>query len=81
MGSTPRKHVVPACRSGGATSEWWPYLNAKGEVVGLHSGSFKDPGNVAGDVFSAEGILKALTPQKFPKKNAAVQRESAEGSK
>ena len=58
-----------------------PYLNAKGEVVGLHSGSFKDPGNVAGSVFSAEGILKALNIQKDPKKDAAAQPLSAEWSK
>jgi hypothetical protein len=37
-----------------------PYLNASGEVVGLHTGSFKNPGNVAGAVLLVETIAKAI---------------------
>jgi len=37
-----------------------PYINAKGEVVGLHTGSFKELGSVAGSALSVEVIRWAL---------------------
>ena len=37
-----------------------PYIKGDGEVVGLHTGSFKDPGNVAGAVLPVEIIRKAI---------------------
>jgi hypothetical protein len=37
-----------------------PYLNAHGEIVGLHTGSFKDPGHVAGALIPVETIINAI---------------------
>lgn len=37
-----------------------PYINARGEIVGLHSSSWKDPGKVAGSVVPVETIRTAL---------------------
>jgi hypothetical protein len=37
-----------------------PYINAKGEVVGLHLSSTKEPGNNAGYALSVETIKQAL---------------------
>jgi S1-C subfamily serine protease len=37
-----------------------PYLNAKGEVVGLHVGSFKDGAVISGAVLPVESIKRAL---------------------
>jgi hypothetical protein len=37
-----------------------PYINAKGEVVGLHTGSYKEPGNMAGAVLPVETIRAAI---------------------
>jgi len=39
-----------------------PYVNADGEVVGLHKGSFKEPGNIAGSVLPVDTIRKAIQP-------------------
>jgi len=38
-----------------------PYINAMGEVVGVHTGSFKDPGNVAGAALAVEAIMSAIS--------------------
>jgi len=37
-----------------------PYVNAAGEVVGLHTGSYKDPGNVAGAAIPVENLRQAI---------------------
>lgn len=37
-----------------------PYINDAGDVVGLHTGSFKEPGNVAGCILPVEAIRKAV---------------------
>lgn len=37
-----------------------PYLNSKGEIIGLHSGSTKEPGKLTGIILKAEIIRQAL---------------------
>lgn len=38
-----------------------PYINVQGEIVGLHTSSWKDPGQVAGAVLPVESIRAALS--------------------
>jgi hypothetical protein len=38
-----------------------PYVNAKGEVIGIHAGSFKNPGDKRGVVLWAGAIREVLT--------------------
>ena len=37
-----------------------PYVNAQGEVVGLHTGSYKDPGNISGSLVPVETITRTI---------------------
>jgi hypothetical protein len=37
-----------------------PYLNASGDVVGLHTGTFNDPGSTAGAMLPVETIKRAI---------------------
>ena len=43
-----------------------PYVNARGEVVGLHTGSFKNPGKAEGSLVPVESLRRALTPALAP---------------